>query len=469
FSTYRAGFEIRTYRLCRRFLMFHDFEGELGPGPRLVRSTDLSYDEEPAVSLLREVVHRSYAPGQEPAAMPPVRFAYSRPQVDESVRTIEPEELHAVPDGRRSRWFDLEGEGLTGILTQHDDAWYYQPNLGGGRFGPRELVASLPSIADVGDPHQQLSDLHGDGRVDLRVTTPALSGYYERGEAGDWDPFVPFRSIPGIDWGDPNLRAIDLTGDGRPDLLITEDDCLRWYASAGEDGYEAAQRLARALDEEAGPAIVFADATQSIHLADMTGDGLTDIVRIRNGEICYWRNTGYGTFGAKVTMDRAPVFDAVDQFDPRRIRLGDIDGTGTTDVLYIGPDRLRYWQNQAGNAWSEAHELREFPRVDHLAAVDVMDLLGAGTACVVWSSTLPADRSAPVHYIALMSEGKPYLLTELDNGVGATTRIRYAPSTRFYLRDRQAGRPWVTRLPFPVHVVERVETYDAIKIGRAHV
>src|SRR5690606_5744960 len=45
FSTYRAGFEIRTYRLCRRFLMFHDFESELGPGPRLVRSTDLAYDE----------------------------------------------------------------------------------------------------------------------------------------------------------------------------------------------------------------------------------------------------------------------------------------------------------------------------------------------------------------------------------------------------------------------------------------
>ncbi len=50
-----------------------------------------------------------------------------------------------------------------------------------------------------------------------------------------------------------------------------------------------------------GPAIVFADLQQTIFLADMTGDGLTDIVRIRNGEICYWANKGYGCFSAKVT------------------------------------------------------------------------------------------------------------------------------------------------------------------------
>ncbi len=51
---------------------------------------------------------------------------------------------------------------------------------------------------------------------------------------------------------------------------------------------------------------MFSDAAQSIYLADMNGDGLTDIVRIRNGEVCYWPNLGYGRFGAKVSMDRAP-------------------------------------------------------------------------------------------------------------------------------------------------------------------
>ncbi len=43
--------------------------------------------------------------------------------------------------------------------------------------------------------------------------------------------------------------------------------------------------------------------TQSIYLADMCGDGLTDWVRPRNGEVCYGPNLGYGRFGAKVTMD----------------------------------------------------------------------------------------------------------------------------------------------------------------------
>ena len=43
---------------------------------------------------------------------------------------------------------------------------------------------------------------------------------------------------------------------------------------------------------------------------------MIDIVRIRNGEICYWPNIGYGKFGNKVGMDEAPVFDHLDSFNP---------------------------------------------------------------------------------------------------------------------------------------------------------
>src|SRR5204862_2867696 len=105
-----------------------------------------------------------------------------------------------------------------------------------------------------------------------------------------------------------------------------------WHPSLEEEGFGPAQRVRQGLDEERGPRLVFADGAQSIYLADMSGDGLTDLVRIRNGEVCYWPNVGYGCFGAKVTMDNGPWFDHPDQFNQRRVRLADIDGSGNNDL-----------------------------------------------------------------------------------------------------------------------------------------
>jgi Salmonella virulence plasmid 65kDa B protein len=47
FSSYRAGFEVRTYRLCQRVLMFHHFPDEPGVGQDcLVRSTDFVFRDD---------------------------------------------------------------------------------------------------------------------------------------------------------------------------------------------------------------------------------------------------------------------------------------------------------------------------------------------------------------------------------------------------------------------------------------
>ena len=94
------------------------------------------------------------------------------------------------------------------------------------------------------------------------------------------------------------------------------------------------------------------------------------------------------------------------------------------------------------------------------------DLLGNGTACLVWSSPLPGDARRPMRYVDLMGGQKPHLLVKTINNLGAETRVEYAPSTKFYLQDKRDGKPWITRLPFPVHVVERVETYDHISRNR---
>src|SRR5690606_21147561 len=102
---------------------------------------------------------------------------------------------------------------------------------------------------------------------------------------------------------------------------------------------------------------------------------------------------------------------------------------------------------------------------DGLMSLDVIDLLGSGTACLVWSTPLQG-RPPRVRYVDLPQSTKPHLLTTVVNTLGGATRIAYTTSTLQYLEDRRSGIEWATRLPFPVQIVERVEHYDLISKHR---
>jgi RHS repeat-associated protein len=487
FSSYRSGFEVRTYRLCQRVLMFHHFPGEAEVGRDcLVRSTDFNYSYEENLKDIRNPIYsfllsatqtgykRNPGGGYIQKTLPPLEFTYSEANIDEKVRDVDPASLENLPqglDGTRYQWVDLDGEGLSGILTEQGNGWFYKRNLSPinavqdngkrhveARFAAVELVASKPA-SGLGNGAQFL-DLAGDGQPDLVALRSATPGFYERTQDEDWEPFVAFKSLPVLDWDNPNLKFIDLNGDGHTDILISEDNCFIWHPSLAEDGFAAAERVSQFWDEEKGPRVVFADSTQSIHLADMSGDGLTDIVRIRNGEVCYWPNLGYGRFGAKVTMDSAPWFDRPDIFDQRRIQLADIDGSGTTDILYLSGNGVQIYFNQSGNGWATKRTLSYFPAIDSVSSISAFDLLGNGTACLVWSSPLPGNGRRVMRYIDLMGGQKPHLLIKTVNNLGAETVVQYAPSTRSYLQDKLDGKPWITKLPFPVHCVEKVTVTD---------
>lgn len=468
FSSYRAGFEVRTHRLCRRVLMFHHFPDEDGVGlDCLTRSTDFHYREDPVASFVESVVQSGYRRdpegGYRKKSLPPLEFGYTEPVIDEKLHTVE--DVANLPTGLDDSaylWVDLDGEGVSGVLTEQANGWFYKENLGNAHFGPMRQVTAVPSTAAL--RRQRLVDLAGDGQLDLVDFNSTTPGFYERTQRAGWEPFRTFSALPNLDWDNPNLRLVDLTGDGHADVLVTEDDVFSWYPSRAEEGFGPARQVYPAHDEEHGPRLLLADREQSIYLADMSGDGLTDLVRIRNGEVCYWPSLGYARFGAKVTMADAPWFDEPDQFDQRRVRVADIDGSGTMDIIYLHRSATRIYRNAAGNKWLPPHTLPfTIPNID---TVSTLDLLGNGTACLVWSSPLPSEAGRPLRYVDLMGGEKPHLLVQVRNNLGAETHVKYAPSTRFYLADKAAGRPWITRLPFPVHVVERVETVDRISRNR---
>ena len=299
-------------------------------------STDLTYRSTggSGMTTVASVAHTGYrrlpGGGYRTASLPPLEFGYSQAVIGREPADLSPEALQNLPsgiDGTAYQWVDLDGDGLSGVLARQGGAWYYKANLGGGRFAAPRALATQPAMAAPGR-RQELLDLDGSGHLDLVELGGPLPGFYERTDERSWRSFRPFGSHPEIAWGEPDLRMVDLDGDGLADVLITGDDAFTWYPSLGMEGFGDGRRTFQPWDEERGPRVMFADPEQTIYLADMSGDGLSDLVRVRNGEVCYWPNTGFGRFGTKVTMDRSPWMDQPGLFDQRRVRLADVDGSG---------------------------------------------------------------------------------------------------------------------------------------------
>jgi hypothetical protein len=253
FSTYRAGFEVRTTRLCQRVLMFHhipDISTAETGYDGLVRSTDFTYSHEqdpdnarnPIYTFLRAVSQIGYkrdGDGYLKRSLPPVEFEYTQPVVQDTVEEVAPASLENLPigvDGAAYQWTDLHGEGIPGILTEQAGEWYYKRNLSPiserpVEFSTLERVATKPNLALANGA--QFMDLAGDGQPDLVMLDEPTPGLYEHDGKAGWQSFRPFTSRLIRDLRDPNLRFVDLDGDGHADVLISEDHAFVWHASLG--------------------------------------------------------------------------------------------------------------------------------------------------------------------------------------------------------------------------------------------
>jgi hypothetical protein len=163
FSSYRAGFEVRTHRRFRRVLMFHhipDLPGGAKGYDGLVRSTEFDYVDfdcghEPAIerelehpgstrfaSLIRSVTQSGFVRvAERPAVLrngveypvylkkflPPLEFEYRKAAMHDVIREAPAGSLENLPegiDGAAYQWVDLDGEGISGILTEQAGAWF---------------------------------------------------------------------------------------------------------------------------------------------------------------------------------------------------------------------------------------------------------------------------------------------------------------------------------------------------------
>jgi hypothetical protein len=468
FSQHKSGFEIRTVRRCTRI------DVATNPGTEIaVRTYHLTYVDQRGfgadrlppngMSLLSQIQVEGHD-GSASEWMPPLEFGYT--QFAPQRRRFSPVTGIDLPPASLAdpsyELADLTGNGLPDILQMNGTVRYWR-NLGGGRFDLPRPMRDAPAGLQLADPGVQLLDADGDGRVDLLVTTPAISGYFPMAFDGLWDrrSFHRYRVAPSFNLEDPEIRLVDLTGDGVTDALrcSTRFDC---FFNDPETGWGETRRVERqAL--EVFPNVDFTDPR--VKWADLSGDGMQDIALIHSGSVDYWPNLGYGNWGKRIHMMNSPRLPY--GYNPQRILVGDVDGDGLADIVYVDDRRITLWVNQSGNAWSDPIVIEGTPPVTDMDAVRLADLLGVGTAGVFWTANVSGLPGPRMFFLDLTGATKPYLLNEMDNHIGSLTRVAYASSTSFYLKhQRQLATQWRTPLPFPVQVVARVEAIDQISGGK---
>jgi RHS repeat-associated protein len=497
FSTYDSGFEQRTTRRCTALHTYtHPETADLpaghpagtdplaGPAPQrdpsrngnrvAVKSYHLTYADQDeaaatalnAASLLHQVQVVGHDAGQQPATelMPPLEFGYARFAPDLQRFFPVTGELPATSLANDNvELLSIFGNGLPDLVELGTGQPRYWRNLGQGRFAQPRPMPDAPGGLLLADPEVQFIDANGDGKPDLLVNRPGLAGYFSLNHSGQWDrrSFRRFRQAPSFSLADPEVKLLDLDGDGVTDVL-RNGSRLEYFYNDPEQGFVASQQVPKG-QLTSFPSVSFQDPR--VRLAHLCS-GLQCVAMVHNGRVEYWPNLGRGRWGQRLTMTNSPVLPR--GYNPAHILLGDVDGDGLDDFIYVENNKLTLWLNQSGNGWSAPIEITGTPGLTDASAVRLVDLLGTGVAGVLWTRDAAAvGRAQQYMFLDLTGRVKPYVLHQMDNHLGALTRVAYAPSTRYYLTDYQKpATRWQTPLPMPVQVVAHVEVIDRLSGGK---
>ena len=123
---------------------------------------------------------------------------------------------------------------------------------------------------------------------------------------------------------------------------------------------------------------------------------------------------------------------------------------------------VRLWVNVAGRHGTSAKEWEGLPRYRPRASESrtlfrTADLNANGSVDLVWRNRgLGEDSWQWIDFFS--QDGKPNLLTRIDNSIGKVTEIEYSPAHDDYISAKRKGAPWLTKIPFPVPTVRQIRT-----------
>ncbi|MGI0120395.1 SpvB/TcaC N-terminal domain-containing protein [Zooshikella sp. RANM57] len=461
FSGYHFGFETRCHRLCRQVLMLHHFPVELGEDATLVSRLMLNYEESPVISQLSNAQLWTYDEAGMGFMNPPLSLNYIPFKVELSAEGWQTwPGSPGLDNGQPYQIIDLYGEGVPGLLYQHNKAWYYQSPVRDTQSGLTDGVTysdwqCVPQVATATTGSGLLMDMTGDGRYNWIVALPGCSGFFTINSDKTWRGFTPFNAIPN-ELFHPQAQLLDLVGDGLTDIALVGPKSVRLYANV-RDGFDTGHEVNQPANITL-PSLG-RDPSALIGFSDILGSGQQHLIEVRYNKVKCWPNLGRGYFGQVLEFECTP-FDTQERFNPNQLFLLDIDGSGAVDIVYASSNQLALYLNQSGNGFADPCYLPLPPDVhfDQLCQLTAADLSGKGVAQLILTKPYMQTQ----HWYYTFCQEKPYLLSGLNNNMGADTRFTYRSSAQFWLDEKQEDSSRVSYLPFPMHLVHQVIQTDEV-------
>jgi len=222
-------------------------------------------------------------------------------------------------------------------ISSGNGIYYFQiPDDPSGGGWPRIHVSSNPS-----DEGFAFGDINGDGQLDIAGTTgdsKRVEWYLNPGDgSAEWTAY-PLGTFDEALYPDRTELA-DLNGDGRLDVIVTEEN--------GEDSDAQSFWWEQPADPTSANwpryPITTQATTNSLDVADMNGDGSVDVILAEHRgskKLAIWANDGQGNLTEQVVSEG------------KESHLGaqtvDLDGDGDLDIVSIAwdePQFIHLWRN----------------------------------------------------------------------------------------------------------------------------
>jgi len=309
---------------------------------------------------------------------------------------------------------DMNGDGLTDLVMADSNGYHVYLN-NGSTFSNPSTNWGNPGFVFTTNSDVRLADMNGDGLPDLIKADS--SGYHVYLNTGSgFNSTSQLWGNPGFDFtaNSDDVALVDMNGDGLPDLVKMDSSGYHVYLNSGSS-------FSSTSTSWGNPGIDLNWNNKNVRLADMNGDGLTDIIFADSNGYYVYLNTGSGFTSSwqgwgSITNDF--------NWNNGDVRLADMNGDGLPDLVFADSNGYYVYFN-TGNSfhtpsttWSNFGDDFNWNNGN----VRLADINGDGLTDLVF-----ADSNG--FYMYPETTGSPYLLSSISTDKGATISYNYVKST----------------------------------------